>query len=282
MSTTPPTFPISKASFISNTYAFDPLYASETIAQSANIAGALGVLTRGTVLFGPAAGTPITTATLLTTVSTGLTARCVLAADIDTTAGQVTGLVYTAGNFLDVAMTFSSLGAASDAAQLWIFDIHVMTVQQRSGLLVPMMKLPTTGGPLPQAASPHDAKKWQQEEVLAIKNAMEAYRPGMAGVPVAGLGASTEPAWAVAAFGEREPTKEEQAREKAGEQTYELGDKQAKELKDLADKQAKEMADLLKKQQEQRQQLAKTASAAIQAAEPKAPSNKTPMVPGTH
>ena len=91
---TPPTFPISTASFLSNTYTFDPLYASDTISQSANIAGGLGVLKRGTVLCGPTYGTPVTTATILTTVVTGATARVILAQDIDTTAGQVTGVVY--------------------------------------------------------------------------------------------------------------------------------------------------------------------------------------------
>src|SRR5215831_5295160 len=131
---------ISTAGFFSDTFNFDPLYAYDTISQSANIAGGLGVLKRGTVLFGPIPPAPITNATLLTTVATGASARVILAQDIDTTGGQVTGLVYTQGKFLDTAMTFSSLGAASDAYTLWDQGIYVLTVEQRSGILVPMMK----------------------------------------------------------------------------------------------------------------------------------------------
>ena len=155
---TPSPNPINTASFRSDTFTYDPLLASECISQSANIAGSLGVLKRGTVLFGPAVGTPITTSTLLTTTfSTGLAPRGILAQDIDTTAGQVTGLIYTQGKFLDTAMTFSSQGAASDAANLADIGIYVMTVEQRSGKLVPMMSLPVTGGPLPLEASPEPA-----------------------------------------------------------------------------------------------------------------------------
>jgi len=186
---TPPTFPISKATFLSNTYTFDPLYAADTVAQSANIAGALGVLTRGTVLFGPISPNPITATTLLTTVPTGATARVILAQDIDTTAGQVTGVVYTQGKFLDTAMTFSSQGAAADVAELWDWGIYVMTVEQRSGILVPMMKLPTTGGPLPQSLSGQDAVKAMAEEVASIKMAtVAAARTADAGRATAGVG----------------------------------------------------------------------------------------------
>ena len=63
---TPPTFPISTASFWSNTYTFDPLYASETIAQSVTIAAGL-VLKRGTVLGGPTYGATILSTTVIGT-----------------------------------------------------------------------------------------------------------------------------------------------------------------------------------------------------------------------
>jgi hypothetical protein len=150
MGTTPSTRPISTATFTANTFTFDPLLAGECISQSALIGGA-AALTRGTVLFGPAVGTPITGTTVLTPVfSTGEVARCILAADIDVTAGNLTGLVYTQGKFLDTAMIFTSQGAALDVAQLWDTGIYVLTVEQRSGLLVPMTGLPATGGPLPQ------------------------------------------------------------------------------------------------------------------------------------
>jgi len=80
------------------------------------------------------------------------TARVILAQDIDTgTGGNVTGLVYTQGKFLDTAMTFSTNGAASDVAQLWNVGVYVVSVEQRSGILVPIKDLPGTGGPLPQS-----------------------------------------------------------------------------------------------------------------------------------
>jgi hypothetical protein len=106
------------------------------------------------VLYGPTYGAPIIGTTVLTPVSGTGVARCILAADIDTTGGQATGIVYTQGKFLDTAMTFSAAGAAADVAELWQFGVFVLTVEQRSGLLVPMTGLPATGGPLPQTVEP--------------------------------------------------------------------------------------------------------------------------------
>jgi hypothetical protein len=257
-----PTFPISTASFITNAYTFDPLYASETISQSANIAAGLGVLKRGTVLCGPLPGLPITVATLLTTVVTAAQARVILAQDIDTTAGQVTGVVYTQGKFLDTAMTFTSQGAALDVAQLRQFGIYALTVEQRSGMLVPLMKLPATGGPLPQALAPKDAALAAKDEAEAIR-AAQGLQPR---VPITAMAGTKDPAWYAAAFGEREPTKEEQAREKAAQQSVELDEKQQKALDELTAKQSKEVSDLVKKQADERAQLAKAEADAIQQA----------------
>jgi hypothetical protein len=266
-----PTFPISTASFTTNPYTFDPLYADDTISQSANIAGGLGVLKRGTVLCGPLTGLPITVATLLTTVVTGAQARVILAQDIDTTGGQVTGVVYTQGKFLDTAMTFSSQGAALDVAQLRQFGIYVLTVEQRSGMLVPLMKLPVTGGPLPQALAPKDAAKATKEEVEAIRAAQGESRGA-----IPGTGGAKDPAWYTAAFGEREPTKEEQAREKAQEQAADLDEKQLKARDELTAKQNKELSDLVKKQQDERAQLLKQEADAIQHARQ---ANSAPAAP---
>jgi hypothetical protein len=124
---------------------------------------------------------------VLTPVSGTGVARCILAADIDTTGGQATGIVYTQGKFLDTAMTFSAAGAASDVANLWDFGVYVLTVEQRSGLLVPMTGLPATGGPLPQTIATTDAEKHQQkaetlreeakkEDALGHKDKAEALR----------------------------------------------------------------------------------------------------------
>jgi hypothetical protein len=170
---------LSTASFRSDTYNFDPLVASEIspISQSAKIAPSLGVLKRGTVLYGPAVGTPITGSTNLTTVTSSGAARAILAQDIDTGAGAaVTGLVYTQGRFLDTAMTFSAAGAASDVANLADIGIYVLTVEQRSGLLVPMTGLPVVGGPLPQTA----------EEVEAAAKAAEHHEAHHTSAPSAG------------------------------------------------------------------------------------------------
>lgn len=252
----PPTRPISTAMFWSNLYTFDPLYASETISQSANIAGGLNAagtpLPRGTVLYGPALNAPITTTTLLTTATGAGNARCILAVDTDTSGGQVTTLVYTQGKFLDTAMTFTAAGAASDCASLWDYGVYVLTVEGRSGQLIPMMKLPTTGGPIPNTLSAKDAAKTTEEEVKAIKAAIAAFQPA----PLTSPPTQREPAWAIAAFGESKPTPEQAAQLKTAEEAEELAAKQKKALDDLQAKQAKEMAELAKKQAEEREDFA--------------------------
>lgn len=278
----PPTRPISTAQFWSNTYTFDPLYADAVISQSANIAGGLNaagtVLARGTVLFGPASPAPITTATLLTTVPTGASARCILAADIDTSGGQVTGLVYTQGKFLDTAMTFSSQGAAADCASLWDYGIYVLTVEGRSGLLIPMMKLPTTGGPIPNAFSPKDAKQATEEQVKAIQAAVQNFRPEIVPPPPRGA----QPAWATAAFGEAKPTPAEQEQEKLAEEAGDLAAKQKKALTDLEAKQSKELADLYEQQQKERAQFVKRAQEAEQRAQEAEQHPQPPQQPPQH
>lgn len=249
---TPATFPISTATFRADTYNFDPLLASEVISQSAKIAGSLGVLKRGTVLCGPAEGTPVTNATLLTTVITGAQARFILAADIDTTGGAVVGLVYSQGKFLDTAMIFTSQGAATDAAQLSQFGIWVLTVEQRSGLLVPMTGLPATGGPLPQAMGAKDAAKTLLEQVAAIKNADSG--PAKLSYPPP---PQKEPAWAMAAFGDAKPTHEQLAAEKTAIAADELVQRQQETLDKLEAEQAKVKSEVLQKQAEERAQFVK-------------------------
>jgi hypothetical protein len=249
------------ASFNADTYYYDPLYASDTVAQSANIAGALGALTRGTVLFGPLSPNPITTATLLTTVPTGATARAILAQDIDTTGGQVTGLIYTQGKFLDTAMTFSSQGAAADVAELWDWGIYVMTVEQRSGILVPMMKLPTTGGPLPQNLSAKDSIQATREEVAAIQAAMAAYLPPT--VPTPPTDGIKQPAWAIAQFGMSTPTQTQQVEAQTAIAADTLATQQQQQLDALTQQQNQQMSALLQQQAQQRQQLATQQQAAM-------------------
>jgi hypothetical protein len=228
----------------------DPLLASECISQGVKINGGLGVLKRGTVLFGPLVGVPITTVTPLTTVPTGATARAILAQDVDTSSGQVAGLVYTQGKFLDTGMIFTSNGAASDAAQLWQFGIYVLTVLQASGKLVPMVSLPATGGPLAASMTSEEAAKANQEQIDAIKAAIDVFQPGVEEVPIGRRG--QDPAWATAAFGEREPSKEETALDKANDHDIELRRKHQKAIEELQAKQAKELHELHRKQHEER------------------------------
>jgi hypothetical protein len=273
---TPPTFPISRASFYSNTYTFDPLLADDTISQSANIAGALGVLLRGTVLCGPAPGVPVTNSTILTTVVTGAQARFILAQDIDTTGGQVVGLVYSQGKFIDTAMTFTSQGAALDVAQLRQYGIYVLTVLQRSGILVPAMKLPATGGPLPQSLSGKELAAASREEVEALKAAIAAFQPPLM-EPETPHGGT--PAWAIAAFGETKPTPEDAARQKTSEEATALHEKQRAALAELAAEQAKDLSELQQAQAKERQDFVKQHTTADVPSKPATPPHKEPNSP---
>jgi hypothetical protein len=144
----PSTFPASTASFYSNTFNFDPLLADECLSMSALIASGQGTLKRGQILCGWNAGSA-----RQSTLSTSGQAACViLAQDIDTgTGGPVEGVVYTQGKFLVTAVIASDNGLQSDAGQLWNSGVYLVTVEQRSGLLVPWRSFPATpDAPLPQ------------------------------------------------------------------------------------------------------------------------------------
>ena len=245
-------FPISTASFSSASWTYDPLVASETISQSAPIAPSLGVLKRGTVLYGPAVGTPITAATPLTTVVGTASPRGILAQDIDTgTGGNVMGLIYTQGKFLDTGITFSSKGAAFDAANLWDIGIYVLTVLQTNGQLVPMISLPATGGPLPQMMAAKDAEEMFKQDVEAIKAAQGTPLPGDLNAPL-----RTQPAWYAAQFGEEELTPEQEARKQNAEEASDMMAKQEKALADLDQKQQEERSKLLSQQHEEQKKFA--------------------------
>ena len=71
-------------------------------------------------------------------LSTTGSACAILAQDIDTGAGgPVTGIVYVQGKFLVTAITASGNGMELDAAELWNVGVYLMTVEQRSGMLIP-------------------------------------------------------------------------------------------------------------------------------------------------
>jgi hypothetical protein len=270
----PPTFPKSVASFTSNTFDFDPLVAGETISISAQLSSGQGVLQRGQVLCGWAPGTARNVA-----LSTTGSACAILAQDIDTgTAGAVTALVYVQGKFLVTAMIASGNGMELDSAELWNVGVYVMTVEQRSGLLVPWRSFPATPGvPLPQQLPLAAAKEAIKDGVDAIR-AADSARPfqgdTIPGTPTAG---GLRTAWDVAAFGESEPTPLQKAREDAAAQGSELSEAQRAEMAELTARQAKEAGDLARKQQEERANyLAHTRESLDAAKEPPKPRDYPP------
>ena len=148
------TNPISVASFRSDTFNFDPLLAGECLSQSAQLSSGQGILKRGQILCGWAVGTARNVA--LSTAGTAPTVCAILAQDTDTGAGgPVTTVVYTQGKFLVTALIASANGLEVDSAALLNVGIYVLTVEQRSGKLIPWSALPATPGlPLPQDAPP--------------------------------------------------------------------------------------------------------------------------------
>jgi hypothetical protein len=250
---TPVTFPLSTASFRADTFNYDALLASECISQTAKIAPSLGVLKRGQVLYGPAVGTPITSSTNLTTSTASGAPRAILAQDIDTgTGAAVTGLVYTQGKFIDLGMTFTAAGAASDAALLWDVGIYVLTEMGRSGQLIPMISLPATGGVMPNTnvTPPQESQKLREQEVEAIHAATRypfdpaIHQPRAPQAP-----------WADAAFGEARETPVQEAQAEADEKAGDLEEKQRQEREKLQAEVDQKFGALAEKQFKEREQL---------------------------
>ena len=184
----------STASFQTDVFTYDPLYASETISRSAQISGfaANSTVYRGTVLFGAAPGTPQTAAY----TNTGTNARAILATTVTMPAsGPANVVVYVQGKFLESGMTFSANGPNADAAQLWQFGVYVLSVMDRTGLLLPVAAAAQEAGP------PHMTdearKKALQDEIAAIK-AAEPVAPAV-NAP-AKHEPAPQPAWAEVAF----------------------------------------------------------------------------------
>ncbi len=279
MATQPPTFPSSVASFSSNTYNFDPLLADECISISAQLSSGQGILKRGQVLCGWAVGTARNVA--LSTAGTAGTVCAILAMDTDTgSGGPVTTVVYVQGKFLVTGLIASSNGLEIDSAELWNVGMYVLTVQQRSGLLVPWRSFPATPGvPLPGILTPEEARKANRDQVEMIRAAIDAaLPPGDLSEPELPRGFQ-DPAWAQAAFGDREQTKEEAAREKALEAAADLRAKQHKSLLELEAKHAKELADLHHKLHEERGQHTKQSEDAIRQARGNNAPPPSPVIP---
>jgi hypothetical protein len=202
MSSNPNPRPISTASFRSDVFSYDPLYASETISRSGTLTGfpANSLVARGTVLFGSAPGVPQTGPYSYS----GSDARAILAADVTMpAAGNANCLVYIQGKFLESGMTFSAAGAASDAASLWTFGIYVLDVMDRTGLMVPLPLDNLVQQEGPPQMDEESRKKAIAAEIAAIRaagpqppptraDAAPRYRHHPEGPPM--------PAWATVAF----------------------------------------------------------------------------------
>jgi hypothetical protein len=270
---------MSTAGFWSDTFDADPLVASETVSISALLSSGQGILKRGQVLCGWAPNAARNVA-----LSTTGSACAILAQDIDTgTGAAVTGLVYVQGKFLVTGLTASGNGLEIDSAELWLVGIYILTVMQESGKLVPWRSFPNTPGvPLPVEMTPEEAERANKEQVDAIKAAIDAFHPGMPGVPEPPIERPRrhDPAWAVAAFGEREATREEAARDKAAENALDLRQKHHKALDELTAKHAKDLAELHRKQHEERAAAAKQADDSLKQARPQGngPTPPTPPV----
>jgi hypothetical protein len=183
----------STASFQTDVFTFDPLYASEVISRSAQISGftAGSTVNRGTVLFGVAPGLPQTAAY----TNTGTQARAILAQTVVMPAtGPANVVVYTQGKFLESGMTFSANGPNADAAQLWEFGIYVLSVMDRTGLLTPIAAAAQEEGPLHMTDEAR--KKALQDAIDAIKAAGPIPPPA----PPAKQEPAPQPAWAEVAF----------------------------------------------------------------------------------
>ena len=140
---------------------------------------------------------------------------------------------------------------------------------------------------MPQSLSPKDAAQATKDEVAAIQASMAAFRPQSAEAYAAPPPATAiPPAWAIAAFGEPQPTETQKAQAQASEQSSELMDKERQAYDELVAKQQQELAQLVQQQQQERQQLAQQQSDALKQAreadsakDPKP--DKTPNIPGT-
>jgi hypothetical protein len=111
------------ASYSSTGYTYDELVAGETVSQSGVIATGQGVLIRGTVLGkDPATGKW----TRAFAPSSGI-----LVHDVDTTLGDVTGVVYTQGKFKDnVVILPAAKTLAETRTALWDFGVYLLDVQE--------------------------------------------------------------------------------------------------------------------------------------------------------
>ena len=111
------------ASYSSTGYTYDELVAGETVSQSGVILTGQGVLLRGTIMGKNA--------------TSGKWARAeappmgILAHDVDTTLGDVTGVIYVQGKFKDnVVVLPAGKTLAETRASLWDTGVYLLDVQE--------------------------------------------------------------------------------------------------------------------------------------------------------
>ena len=112
------------AGFSSTSYTYDELVAGETISVSGVVTTGQGVLLRGTILGKDGA-------TGKWARATALTPGGILAHDVDTTAGDVTSVVYVQGKFKDnVVILPPATTLAQARAALWDSGVYLLDVQE--------------------------------------------------------------------------------------------------------------------------------------------------------
>jgi Bacteriophage lambda head decoration protein D len=112
------------ASYSQTSTTYDELVAGETITTSGVILTGQGALIRGTIMGKDAA-------TGKWARATALTPGGILVHDVDTTAGDVTGIVHVQGKFKDNVVVLPPAMTMADARKaLWDSGVYLLDVQE--------------------------------------------------------------------------------------------------------------------------------------------------------
>ena len=109
------------ASFSSTGYTYDELVAGETVSVSGIVLTGQGVMLRGQILGKNGASGKYTKAD---------SATAILAHDVDTTAGDVTAVLYVQGKFKDNAVIVGAQALPAAKAALHDLGVYLLDVQE--------------------------------------------------------------------------------------------------------------------------------------------------------
>lgn len=110
------------AGYTKDAYSYDELVAGETVSVSGTVLTGQGVLLRGQILGKNTSSGKWTLAD---------TPAGILAHDVDTTAGDVTAVIYTQGKFKDnVVILPGATTLAAARAALWDTGVYLLDVQE--------------------------------------------------------------------------------------------------------------------------------------------------------